>query len=640
MTILTPHLQRLELLTRNPDLKRQVSRATAALILVLIASVTAPRQVEGSIRTIILAVKKAPSETYGKLYWYKQLGGPGQQNNVATGGLVDNGPTGMLASAGSGLLFVVDVAGDLVTQKVELTNSSTLTVKPPQQYVRKEFGRHGYTQLISSGRGALFALDRKGDLYYYSYTVTTTADGPYVRLSSERYNVANGWNSFGQISHLADDSILTVYPDGTANRYPYHTDKDTGIAFQPSVKLESPINEKQTFPGFGDELFSVDTQGILKRRTNYALFPKVMLGGRSPSRGWSGFSQILSVDSAYVDIRQQAYTVSVKTANVSGAGTDMHVGITLEGVNGLESGPYYVNKLVSGNVLEKGQTDTFSVTPPQNQGAIRKIFIKKGGALGQTWHLEQITVTPTYSPPSIFRPASTKMTPKSETVSIERSGAPVVPIDNDKAAENVNLISYDILVVDGLNTAETLKHTLSQKKAASLSMSEESTMRTKTSVGLEVMFAQGSETFNFATSKQTFSFSTEFEYLKKSTKSGTVTSEAVTTNAVDVVAQKGTVVFHIWHYSAKGGQTRYRSTLTDRLLVATSIRSLAPNYAESQTLTAGKTEANDRIWNRNIAHKYVVAEGEAVYKATVDRYKREGLLKYPISSLDALTKAP
>ncbi|MEM7312664.1 MAG: tachylectin-related carbohydrate-binding protein [Planctomycetota bacterium] len=261
-----------------------------------------------SVRSIILAVKKDPGQQFGQMYWYMQEGSSNRENYIKSGGKVDNGPTGILANAGNGMLFAIDSADDLVTHRIELENDSTLTVHPPEQYVQRGFGRHGYTQLFSSGRGALFAKDKKGDIYYYPYTMRRSSVGYTATIAAERVNVANGWNSFKTICHLADDKIFVSYPNGDAYYYPYHLDRDSGIKLATSKKLSNPFQDDYVFRGVGEEIFSVNGSG-LKRRDSFRVFPKDFLkSDGQPSMGWD-FSQLLTIDPAYVGIKNQSYRV-------------------------------------------------------------------------------------------------------------------------------------------------------------------------------------------------------------------------------------------------------------------------------------------------------------------------------------------
>jgi hypothetical protein len=85
--------------------------------------------------------------------------------------------------------------------------------------------------------------------------------------------------------------------------------------------------------------------------------------------------------------------ITVKTSDVSGAGTDANVYIIVYGTNG-NSGEHRLNGYISGNAFESGDTDVVTLTGITDIGEITSIKIRHDNKYaGAGWHLSYITVT-------------------------------------------------------------------------------------------------------------------------------------------------------------------------------------------------------------------------------------------------------
>lgn len=90
--------------------------------------------------------------------------------------------------------------------------------------------------------------------------------------------------------------------------------------------------------------------------------------------------------------RRQDYNVSIKTGNVTGAGTDSFIFITIHGTDG-QTEETVINRLISGNAFERNQTDTLTLKNLPNVGSLTKVTIRSGGEYpGSAWYLESVTI--------------------------------------------------------------------------------------------------------------------------------------------------------------------------------------------------------------------------------------------------------
>jgi hypothetical protein len=88
-----------------------------------------------------------------------------------------------------------------------------------------------------------------------------------------------------------------------------------------------------------------------------------------------------------------SYTVKVYTGNVSGAGTDSNIYLTIKGGKG--STPATVlNPKISGNAFERNRTDTATLTNMFDVGTIQSIIVTSDDKYaGSAWYLGWISVT-------------------------------------------------------------------------------------------------------------------------------------------------------------------------------------------------------------------------------------------------------
>jgi hypothetical protein len=86
------------------------------------------------------------------------------------------------------------------------------------------------------------------------------------------------------------------------------------------------------------------------------------------------------------------YHFTVKTADLTGAGTDSNISYTIFGSQG-PTVAQVSNPAISGNAYERNQTDTFTLSYAQDVGTIRNLMIQSDETgLGSAWDIEYIII--------------------------------------------------------------------------------------------------------------------------------------------------------------------------------------------------------------------------------------------------------
>lgn len=87
------------------------------------------------------------------------------------------------------------------------------------------------------------------------------------------------------------------------------------------------------------------------------------------------------------------YTVRVYTGNVSGAGTDANIFLSMQGATGSTS-VVKLNPMISGNAFERNQTDTIVLNGYPNVGELTGITIRSDDAWpGSAWYLGWVEIS-------------------------------------------------------------------------------------------------------------------------------------------------------------------------------------------------------------------------------------------------------
>ncbi|KAM6148889.1 lipoxygenase homology domain-containing protein 1 isoform 2-T2 [Erethizon dorsatum] len=145
-----------------------------------------------------------------------------------------------------------------------------------------------------------------------------------------------------------------------------------------------------------------------------------------------------------------SYTVTVKTSNVLGAGTDANVFIIIFGENG-DSGTLALKQSANWNKFERNNTDTFTFSDMLSLGHLCKLRIwhdNKGIFPG--WHLSYVDVKDN-SRDETFRFQCDRWLSKSEG---DRQTVRDIPCANNEIREELEETTYEIVIETG-NGGET-----------------------------------------------------------------------------------------------------------------------------------------------------------------------------------------
>ncbi|XP_004623680.1 lipoxygenase homology domain-containing protein 1 isoform X2 [Octodon degus] len=145
-----------------------------------------------------------------------------------------------------------------------------------------------------------------------------------------------------------------------------------------------------------------------------------------------------------------SYTVTVKTSNVLGAGTDANVFIIIFGENG-DSGTLALKQSANWNKFERNNTDTFNFSDMLSLGHLCKLRIwhdNKGIFPG--WHLSYVDVKDN-SRDETFRFQCDRWLSKSEG---DRQTVRDIPCANNEIREELEETTYEIVIETG-NGGET-----------------------------------------------------------------------------------------------------------------------------------------------------------------------------------------
>lgn len=169
-------------------------------------------------------------DSKGDLYWYRHNGHATGSPNWEGAKKVGNGWQGarIAFAAGSGFVYVIDKNGDLLwyrhlgylNGREEWANQAT--------GAKVGVGWGDVRLAFAGGNGVIYAIDRKGDLYWYRHT--GYLDGKFSWANGAKaMKIGNGWNDAASAFSGGNGLIYAMKRDG--NLYWYqHTGFSTGAA--------------------------------------------------------------------------------------------------------------------------------------------------------------------------------------------------------------------------------------------------------------------------------------------------------------------------------------------------------------------------------------------------------------------------
>lgn len=362
--------------------------------------------------------------------------------------------------------------------------------------------------------------------------------------------------------------------------------------------------------------------------------------------------------------------VFVQTSdNVTGAGTDSNVYITLLGTKG-QTRRLRLQDLMSGDILEKGDVDFFIVNDDIGTAVTKILLESQGDYAGSDWHLERI-VTYTFDPknptaaamvavigPTLAAHATipsavaangivstfsyadwitgeetysdaASQTPR-DGVELTRAEPAATPDGSPKLEEtNIFVVYY----ADALDSAKSVPLSWKQTvtRSDSLTLSEESSNRAQ--VGLEANY--GYTPPDTGGQHYDITLSAEYEYIRGNTKEQTFGTERTSETADEVAAEPGTLEFRILTTTGRVTQQSYQSTLSGKSFAAYYIADADLFRPRGVTFEKGVL-ADDR-WDRSVARPVAASLGCLAYDSLVKRLKKFGSLNKPLSCKDAMT---
>ncbi len=169
-------------------------------------------------------------DSRGDLYWYKHLGHATGSTAWLGGKKVGNGwqAARQAFGAGDGIVYMVDEHGDLLWYRHLGYEDGSETWANGGTGKKVGTGWGGMRIVFAGGEGAIYAIDAKGDLYWYHHD--GRFDGSFTWSNGATgVKIGNGWNDAASAFSGGDGLIYALKRDG--NLYWYnHTGYATGAA--------------------------------------------------------------------------------------------------------------------------------------------------------------------------------------------------------------------------------------------------------------------------------------------------------------------------------------------------------------------------------------------------------------------------
>lgn len=166
----------------------------------------------------------------GDLYWYRHIGHTNGTANWAGPNKIGSGWQRMrlVFAAGEGIIYAVHSNGDLLWYRHRGYRSGRIDWANQADAARVGVGWNNMRLVFSGGRGIIYAVDPRGDLYWYRHTGYT--DGRFAWANNaEGTRIASGWNDVASAFSGGDGVIYVLKRDG--NLYWYnHSGFSTGAA--------------------------------------------------------------------------------------------------------------------------------------------------------------------------------------------------------------------------------------------------------------------------------------------------------------------------------------------------------------------------------------------------------------------------
>jgi len=165
-------------------------------------------------------------DSRGDLYWYKHLGHATGSQNWINGKKVGNGwqDVRIAFAAGDGVVYAIDKNGNLLWYRHLGYRDGSGTWANGGTGSKVGVGWGGVRFAFAGGDGIIYAVDRKGDLYWYRHEGHTNGTFVWAKGAAAT-KIGNGWNEAASAFSGGNGVIYALKRDG--NLYWYN---HTGIA--------------------------------------------------------------------------------------------------------------------------------------------------------------------------------------------------------------------------------------------------------------------------------------------------------------------------------------------------------------------------------------------------------------------------
>jgi hypothetical protein len=599
---------------------RSITRTLSLSFLLLVGLLGGPAF--ASSRTILMGVTNG-----GELRAYGIDGLPGEeQYTIAWQDLPSKSWSGLTTHAGKGVLFYV-FRGQLLKYHVVGT-SAGLKVTGPHQTISNR-GFENVNAITTDGESLLWLRDKSTgliDLYHY------TISGTEKRVSLDKKFPAQSRSGF-HFAHLDSRTMLYANQSSALIR-PYRLNQEGDVSWPKAIE---PVDKwsAEMLAANGSVIFFVKDDK-LHYRTHYTQLPKTFSG---TNQGWSGtFKCLFTIPCAELPIVSQRYTVNVKTADVSGAGTDDSIGLTFVGTAGT-SKQYWVDQQTSfSNATERNQTDTFSFVPVgsiQNIGYVKQLMLYKWGTAGQQWKCDTITVIPHYSPRSIFRPSKefihTTHSPQGKADwYVNPDPPPAVVAQGISEMQLEDSFIYLMEYANALASSQpvTSGKEYQQKVSNEVVTTNASGFRNMTDFGISFTYNQGGGEVNVGVPQFSVSghLRNEIEVTNSTSDSKTDGVESLVISTDKVTAEAGKLQFKVKSLKVKTEVTQAIEPSTYEELIRLRVVRGNDSGSTGYTFPKDGPKVDTRTWNKAIAPVFVRVKSKGEYDTLVQDLQRRNIL--------------
>lgn len=169
-------------------------------------------------------------DSRGDLLWYRHHGRRTGSTNWEGPKNVGNGWQGMKLAFGAsdGIIYAIDKNGDLLWYRHQGREDGRYAWANGGNGAKVGTGWGGMRLVFAGGKGVIYAIDPKGDLYWYRHVGHTQGTFDWANGATGK-KVGSGWNEVASAFSGGDGIIYALKRDG--NLYWYnHTGFGTGAA--------------------------------------------------------------------------------------------------------------------------------------------------------------------------------------------------------------------------------------------------------------------------------------------------------------------------------------------------------------------------------------------------------------------------